>query len=110
MDSDSSKVKEMLTGKATVEVRVLKDYEGHATLAEIVIGGHFNAVIEFELDWDADVDEYGRTVDASCWRTRLKSGSLPEGFLEDVGALKHRDLDDYAYDIEGFLDPVLQAE
>lgn len=109
MDSDSAKVKSLLTGKGSVEVKVLQDYEGHATLAEIVIGGDYEAVLLCELDWDADVNEYGGMVDASSWKFSLKFGSLPEGFLEDVRSLRHRDLEDVAYDIEGFLDPAVQG-
>lgn len=85
----------------SVTIKVLKSYEGLPELADLILEGSVNAVLEFSLDHDADVDEYGRMVDASRWSVRVKSGEVP--FIKDIQALKHRDLEDYAYDIEGFM-------
>lgn len=109
--NDLSKAHEMLKGNsATVQVleEEYDDYNDRSTgrpiRAEIILTGRVNAVLEFALDFDCDIDEYGRTVDASVWVVSLKSGELPDGFLADVQSLKHQDLDDYAYDIEGFIE------
>ena len=46
----------------------------------------------------------GEMWTATRWVVSLKSGELPEGFLADVACLNHRYLEDYAYDIEGFIE------